>query len=144
MSITKWLLHFGIMLEAGIACPVVASMMGWSAATAIRIAKRYEHIGSKALREAADVLGRPNFPEESLKKSPKSEKEENVDFAVSRRKRNGSSCRTRINGLTYFQRDAGQRMTPKTIESSDQQSNRARIERKLWNTALYVMKQLTT
>jgi hypothetical protein len=78
MSIIKWLLHFGIMLEAGIACPVVASMMGWSAATAIRIAKQYGHIGSKALREAADVLGRANFPEESLKNSPKSEKEENV------------------------------------------------------------------
>lgn len=60
------------LLEAGIPYPVVASMMGWSAATAIRMAKRYGHIGSKALRDAADVLGRVEIPAESLKKSPKS------------------------------------------------------------------------
>lgn len=61
------------LLEAGIPYPVVASMMGWSAATAIRMAKRYGHIGSHALREAADVLGRFEIPARSLKKSPKSE-----------------------------------------------------------------------
>jgi len=44
------------LLEAGVPYPVVASMMGWSAATAIRMAKRYGHIGNKALREVADVL----------------------------------------------------------------------------------------
>ena len=33
------------------------AMMGWSAATAIRMAKRYGHIGSQALGEAADILG---------------------------------------------------------------------------------------
>lgn len=58
------------LLEAGIPYPVVASMMGWSAATAIRMAKRYGHIGSQALREAADVLGRRKIPYESLKNSP--------------------------------------------------------------------------
>ena len=47
-------------------------MMGWSAATAIRLAKRYGHIGRHALREAADVLGRFEIPLGSLKKSPKS------------------------------------------------------------------------
>jgi integrase len=41
------------LLEAGIPYPVVASMMGWPAATAIRMSKRYGHIGSRALREAA-------------------------------------------------------------------------------------------
>jgi hypothetical protein len=46
--------------------------MGWSAATAIRMAKRYGHIGNQALREAADVLGRFGTPLGSLKKSPKS------------------------------------------------------------------------
>jgi integrase len=66
------------LLEAGIPYPVVASMMGWSAATAIRMAKRYGHIGSKALRDAADVLGRVNIPPESLKKSPKSAEVQNV------------------------------------------------------------------
>ena len=35
------------LLEAGIPYPVVASMIGWSAATAIRMAKRNGHIGSK-------------------------------------------------------------------------------------------------
>jgi len=45
------------LLEAGIPYPVVASIMGWSAATAIRMAKRYGRIGNQALRAAADVLG---------------------------------------------------------------------------------------
>jgi integrase len=66
------------LLEGGVPYPVVASMMGWSAATAIRMAKRYGHIGSKALREAADVLGAVRIPAESLKKSPKSLEVENV------------------------------------------------------------------
>jgi integrase len=65
-------------LEAGIPYPVVASMMGWSAATAIRMAKRYGHIGSSALRDAADVLGRATTAAESLKKSPKSLEVENA------------------------------------------------------------------
>ena len=60
------------LLEAGIPYPVVASMMGWSAATAIRMAKRYGHIGSHALREAANVLGRTQISLGSLKKSPRS------------------------------------------------------------------------
>jgi integrase len=66
------------LLEAGIPYPVVASMMGWSAATAIRMAKRYGHIGSKALRDAAEVLGAVRIPAGSLKKSPKSQEAENV------------------------------------------------------------------
>jgi hypothetical protein len=66
------------LLEAGIPYPVVASVMGWSAATAIRMAKRYGHIGSQALREAADVLGRTKIPTGYPKKSPKSVEVENV------------------------------------------------------------------
>jgi integrase len=66
------------LLEAGIPYPVVASMMGWSAATAIRMAKRYGHIGSQALRDAADVLRGMKIPVGSLKKSPKSQEVENV------------------------------------------------------------------
>jgi len=66
------------LLEGGIPYPVVASMMGWSAATAIRMAKRYGHIGSQALRDAADVLGAVRIPADSLKKSPKSEEAESV------------------------------------------------------------------
>lgn len=66
------------LLEGGIPYPVVASMMGWSAATAIRMAKRYGHIGSQALRDAAEVLGNPKIPVDSLKKSPKSTNAEQV------------------------------------------------------------------
>ena len=66
------------LLEAGIPYPVVASMMGWSAATAIRMSKRYGHIGSQALRDAADVLGGVKIEQASLKKSPKSPEAENV------------------------------------------------------------------
>jgi integrase len=65
------------LLEAGIPYPVVASIMGWSAATAIRMSKRYGHIGNQALRAAADVLGGVENPAESLKKSPKSSEIEN-------------------------------------------------------------------
>ena len=50
------------LLEGGVPYPVVASMMGWSAATAIRMAKRYGHIGSQALRDAADILEGLKFP----------------------------------------------------------------------------------
>lgn len=66
------------LLEAGIPYPVVASIVGWSAATAIRMAKRYGHIGNQALRAAADVLGGVESPVESLKKSPKSPEAENA------------------------------------------------------------------
>ena len=52
--------------------------MGWSAATAIRMAKRYGHIGNQALREAADVLGEFEIVMESLKKSPTSAEVEDV------------------------------------------------------------------
>lgn len=53
-------------------------MMGWSAATAIRMAKRYGHIGSQALRDAADVLGGLKIPAGSLKKSRKSQEVQDV------------------------------------------------------------------
>jgi integrase len=66
------------LLEAGIPYPVVASIMGWSAATAIRMAKRYGHIGNQALRAAADVLAGVEIPVGSLKKSPKSPEDENA------------------------------------------------------------------
>jgi integrase len=66
------------LLEAGIPYPVVASIMGWSAATAIRMAKRYGHIGNQALRDAADVLGGMKIPADTLKKSPKSLEVQNV------------------------------------------------------------------
>lgn len=60
------------LLGGGIPYPVVSTIMGWSASTAIRMAKRYAHIGQKAMRDAMDVLGRIEVDEESPKKSPKS------------------------------------------------------------------------
>jgi integrase len=66
------------LLEAGIPYPVVASLMGWSAATAIRMAKRYGHIGNQSLRDAADVLGQVKIPTDYLKKPPKSREVESV------------------------------------------------------------------
>jgi integrase len=44
------------MLEAGAPFAVVAELMGWSASTAIRMAKRYGHIGQNARRQAIETL----------------------------------------------------------------------------------------
>jgi hypothetical protein len=44
------------MLEAGVPFSVVSDIMGWSASTAIRMARRYGHIGHSARREAVDKL----------------------------------------------------------------------------------------
>ena len=44
------------MLEAGVPFSVVAVIMGWSASSAIRMAKRYGHIGHAARREAVEKL----------------------------------------------------------------------------------------
>lgn len=60
------------LLERGVSYPVVSTIMGWSAATAIRMAKRYEHIGQKAMREAMALLDRSQILAESPKNPPKS------------------------------------------------------------------------
>jgi integrase len=44
------------MLEAGIPFSVIASIMGWSASTTVRMAKRYGHIGQTAQRRAVEAL----------------------------------------------------------------------------------------
>ncbi|MGH9397657.1 MAG: tyrosine-type recombinase/integrase [Terriglobia bacterium] len=44
------------MLEAGAPFSVVASLMGWSTSSAIRMAQRYGHIGQAAQREAVKAL----------------------------------------------------------------------------------------
>jgi integrase len=58
------------MLEGGVPYPVVASIMGWSASTSIRMAKRYGHIGQSAQREAVGLLGGFKMDAESFEKSP--------------------------------------------------------------------------
>jgi hypothetical protein len=45
--------------------------MRWSAATAIRMAKRYGHIGHKAMKDAMEVLGDREIQVEFPKKSSK-------------------------------------------------------------------------
>ena len=43
------------MLEAGVPFSVVIEIMGWSASTAVRMAKKYGHIGQSARRESVDM-----------------------------------------------------------------------------------------
>jgi len=44
------------MLEGGAPLSVVASILGWSPATTVRMAKRYGHIGQAAQRQAVEIL----------------------------------------------------------------------------------------
>jgi integrase len=44
------------LLERGQSFAVVASIMGWSAGTSVRMAKRYGHIGPSAQRQALAAL----------------------------------------------------------------------------------------
>jgi hypothetical protein len=44
------------MLEGGAPLSVVASILGWSPATTVRMAKRYGHIGQVAQRQAVEML----------------------------------------------------------------------------------------
>ena len=60
------------MLEAGVPFSVVATIMGWSAATTVRMAKRYGHIGQAAQRQAVEALSGLDFRAESPQKSPHS------------------------------------------------------------------------
>lgn len=57
------------MLEGGAPLSVVASIMGWSPATTVRMAKRYGHIGQIAQRQAVQILDR------RLKRSKKGKKD---------------------------------------------------------------------
>jgi hypothetical protein len=50
------------MLEAGVTFPVLAMIMGWSPATTVRMAKRYGHIGQKALRTAVESISSAAHP----------------------------------------------------------------------------------
>jgi hypothetical protein len=44
------------MLEAGVPFSVVATIMGWSASTTVRMSRRYGHIGQIAQRLAVNAL----------------------------------------------------------------------------------------
>ena len=69
------------MLEAGVPFSVVSDIMGWSASTAVRMAKRYGHIGHSARLEAVDKLsGATLFDSEGAQKWAQSTvlKQENI------------------------------------------------------------------
>jgi integrase len=53
------------LLEAGEPFAVVADIMGWSAATTVRMAKRYAHIGDSSRRRAMAALDAPGAPAEA-------------------------------------------------------------------------------
>lgn len=48
-------------LEAGVPFSVVATIMGWSRPTTVRMARRYGHIGQTAQRQAVNVLKGADF-----------------------------------------------------------------------------------
>jgi len=54
------------LLEAGQPFAVVADIMGWSAATSVRMAKRYGHIGESARRQAMAALDAPTLDRPTL------------------------------------------------------------------------------
>jgi integrase len=49
------------MLEAGVPFSVVATIMGWSPSTTVRMARRYGHIGQTAQRHAVNALQGADF-----------------------------------------------------------------------------------
>jgi len=59
------------MLEGGVPLSVVASILGWSAATTARMTKRYGHIGQIAQRQAVAILDRrPKQSKKDKKDAP--------------------------------------------------------------------------
>jgi integrase len=49
------------MLEAGVPFSVVATIMGWSPSTTVRMVRRYGHIGQTAQRQAVNALNEAGF-----------------------------------------------------------------------------------
>jgi len=60
------------LLERGQPFAVVADIMGWSAATAVRMAKRYGHIGPSARRAAMSALDEPTSAASTVEAPPPS------------------------------------------------------------------------
>jgi integrase len=56
------------MLEAGVPLSVVATIMGWSASTTVRMSRRYGHIGQASQRQAVDALNRAGFQDDGAQK----------------------------------------------------------------------------
>jgi integrase len=62
------------LLEAGVPFSVIATIMGWSSSTTVRMAKRYGHIGQVAQRQAVDALSRAGFQDDGAQKWAQSQK----------------------------------------------------------------------
>jgi integrase len=62
------------LLEAGVAFSVVGTIMGWSASTTVRMARRYGHIGQAAQRQAMDALDRAGVQGDRAQKWAQSQK----------------------------------------------------------------------
>lgn len=54
------------LVERGVPLPVIASLLGWSAGTTVRMAKRYGHISADAQRRAVAALSREGTPSANL------------------------------------------------------------------------------
>jgi integrase len=62
------------MLEAGVPFSVVATIMGWSPSTTVRMARRYGHISQTAQRQAVDALKGADFETERTQSWAQSQK----------------------------------------------------------------------
>jgi integrase len=56
------------MLEAGVPFSVVATIMGWSPSTTVRMSRRYGHIGQTAQRQAVNALHEAGFQGDGAQK----------------------------------------------------------------------------
>ncbi|MGH9697898.1 MAG: site-specific integrase [Candidatus Acidiferrales bacterium] len=56
------------MLEAGVPFSVVATIMGWSPSTTVRMARRYGHIGQTAQRQAVNALNQAGIQDDGAQK----------------------------------------------------------------------------
>ena len=62
------------MLEAGVPFSVVATIMGWSPSTTVRMTRRYGHIGQSAQRHAVNALSGLNFEADGAQNWAQSQK----------------------------------------------------------------------
>jgi integrase len=47
------------MIERGVPLPVIASLLGWSTGTTVRMARQYGHVGRSAQEDAVSLLDAP-------------------------------------------------------------------------------------
>jgi integrase len=62
------------MLEAGVPFSVVATIMGWSPSTTVRMSRRYGHIGQSSQRQAMNALSDAGFQDDGAQNWAQSQK----------------------------------------------------------------------